>query len=105
MTTDQRVEALTRELMHTLDEFSKIMEKYALLTGFSREYLTSEDVADRCKVHSQTVDKWVRVYGLKCYMIGKGPKFLWPDVQEFIERTFKHGDVLEEWHGATRRAS
>ena len=104
MTPDQRVEALTRELIKTLDEFGKIMDRYAAMTEHTRDYLTSEEVAERCKVHPQTVDKWVR-QGLTCYMIGRGPKFLWPDVQAFIEANFKHGDVLEEWHGASRRAS
>lgn len=104
MTPEDRIAALTRELTRTLDTFSAIMERYAIITEHSRDYLTSDEVAERCRVHSQTVDKWVR-QGLQCYMIGKGPKFLWPEVQQFIEKNFKHGDVLEEWHGATRRAS
>lgn len=104
MTPEQRVEALTRELTRTLDDFGKIMDRYGVLVESTKDYLTSEEVAERCKIHSQTVDKWVRM-GLRHYAIGKGPKFLWPEVQAFIEKNFKHGDVLEEWHGASRRAS
>ena len=104
MSPDERVAALTRELVRTLDDFSKIMDRYAIITEQTRDYLTSDEVAERCKVHPQTVDKWVRM-GLQCYVIGKGPKFLWPEVQAFIEKTFKHGDVVEEWRGAKRRAS
>jgi excisionase family DNA binding protein len=83
---------LMRELAHALEGTSQALRRLSGIPENDREYLTSQEVADRLKVHHQYVDRLVKM-GLKHYRIGRGPKFLWTEVQQFVEN--KYGAVDE----------
>ena len=48
-----------------------------------REYLTTEEVAERCKVNKQLVFVWTKK-GLPYYTFGRGWKFQWSEVVAFL---------------------
>jgi excisionase family DNA binding protein len=88
-----------RELARELDTLSGIIRKISGVHEPEKELLTSDEVAARIRVHPQTVDKLVR-QGLPCYRVGKGPKFSWAEVQQFLFLHHRDGGSLEQWSGA-----
>lgn len=98
MEQGEHLTLVLRELARELDALSKVVRKLSGIPEPDREYLTSDEVAARLRIHPQSVDRLVR-QGLPCYRIGKGPKFLWSEVQTYLKKNY-HDGFPGNWTGA-----
>jgi len=61
----------------------EIMIKLEVKEGF----LTTRELADLQRVSEMTVHRMVDRGALPCYQIGRGKRFRWEDVENFLERS------------------
>lgn len=102
---DEQTLYLMRELNKTLDEMRGLIRQLTGDREADKEYLTTDQVADRLKIHKQTVLKMIGE-GLPCYEYGKSLSFVWSEVDTFIHTHYRTGRVIEQWQGPqSRRAS
>lgn len=62
----------------------------------SKEWLTSDEIAEELRVHVATVREWIRQKKLKAAKFGRDYRIKRKDYEEFIEKHYDVGDDAEQ---------